>query len=267
MAKTDNLTDFLTDIADAIRDKKGTTGAINPQDFSSEIASIESGGVADDVHNFTGTISNTSVVGPANYTTIVINEGVITLLDNAFYNFTNVTSIYVPDTVTSIGTNVFYGCTSLTDVRLSNQIRQIMSGTFYNCSSLSSLTIPSNVFLLGTNAFRECVSLVEFIAPSNVNTIRSSVFYGCTNLRRVVFEGDIVSSMGATFFRDCTSLEVVDLSNCTSVIKLDNVSAFQNVPATCKIIVPDTIYDSWIAATNWSTYAGRIIKKSDYDAL
>ena len=46
MAKTDNLTDFLTDIADAIRDKKGTTGAINPQDFSSEIASIESGGGA-----------------------------------------------------------------------------------------------------------------------------------------------------------------------------------------------------------------------------
>ena len=44
MAKTDNLTDFLTDIADAIREKKGTTGAINPQDFSSEIASIESGG-------------------------------------------------------------------------------------------------------------------------------------------------------------------------------------------------------------------------------
>lgn len=44
MAKTDNLTDFLTDIADAIREKKGTTGAINPQNFSSEIASIESGG-------------------------------------------------------------------------------------------------------------------------------------------------------------------------------------------------------------------------------
>lgn len=44
MAKTDNLIDFLTDVANAIREKKGTTGAINPQDFSSEIASIESGG-------------------------------------------------------------------------------------------------------------------------------------------------------------------------------------------------------------------------------
>lgn len=43
MAKTDNLTDFLTDVANAIREKKGTTEPINPQDFSTEIASIESG--------------------------------------------------------------------------------------------------------------------------------------------------------------------------------------------------------------------------------
>ena len=43
MAKTDNLTDFMTDVANAIREKKGTTDLINPQDFSAEIASIESG--------------------------------------------------------------------------------------------------------------------------------------------------------------------------------------------------------------------------------
>lgn len=44
MAKNDNLTDFLVDVADAIREKKGISGPINPQDFASEIASIESGG-------------------------------------------------------------------------------------------------------------------------------------------------------------------------------------------------------------------------------
>lgn len=44
MAKNDNLKDFLTDVADAIREKKGTSEPINPQDFSSEIASIETGG-------------------------------------------------------------------------------------------------------------------------------------------------------------------------------------------------------------------------------
>lgn len=43
MAKNDNLQDFLTDVADAIREKKGTTALINPQDFAAEIASIETG--------------------------------------------------------------------------------------------------------------------------------------------------------------------------------------------------------------------------------
>ena len=40
MAKNDNLQDFLIDVANAIRNKKGTTALINPQDFSAEIASI-----------------------------------------------------------------------------------------------------------------------------------------------------------------------------------------------------------------------------------
>ena len=40
MAKNNNLTDFLTGVAGAIRAKKGTTNLINPQDFESEIASI-----------------------------------------------------------------------------------------------------------------------------------------------------------------------------------------------------------------------------------
>lgn len=44
MAKDNNIQDFLTDVADAIREKKGTTDLINPQDFSSEISSIEVGG-------------------------------------------------------------------------------------------------------------------------------------------------------------------------------------------------------------------------------
>lgn len=44
MAVSDNLTDFLTDVANAIRQKKGTQALIDPQDFSDEIASISGGG-------------------------------------------------------------------------------------------------------------------------------------------------------------------------------------------------------------------------------
>lgn len=43
MAKNDNLADYLADIADAIRAKKGTEEPINAQDFATEIASIEGG--------------------------------------------------------------------------------------------------------------------------------------------------------------------------------------------------------------------------------
>ena len=43
MSKRDNLTEFLKGVANAIRNKKGTTAKINPQNFESEIASITTG--------------------------------------------------------------------------------------------------------------------------------------------------------------------------------------------------------------------------------
>jgi hypothetical protein len=36
--------------------------------------------------------------------------------------------------------------------------------------------------------------------------------------------------------------------------------------AQMRIIVPDALYDEWIAATNWSSHASRIIKASEFNA-
>lgn len=44
MAKNNNLQDFLTDVANSIRTKTGTTEPINAQDFSAKILQIPSGG-------------------------------------------------------------------------------------------------------------------------------------------------------------------------------------------------------------------------------
>ena len=44
MAKNNNLQDFLTDVANSIRTKTGTTELINAQDFSAKILNISSGG-------------------------------------------------------------------------------------------------------------------------------------------------------------------------------------------------------------------------------
>ena len=44
MARTTNLTDFLTDVADAIREKKGTQETIQASNFDTEIENLPSGG-------------------------------------------------------------------------------------------------------------------------------------------------------------------------------------------------------------------------------
>ena len=41
MARTDTLNNFLTDVADSIRSKKGTTNSIPASNFDTEIESIE----------------------------------------------------------------------------------------------------------------------------------------------------------------------------------------------------------------------------------
>ena len=43
MARNDNLTDLLRDVADAIRTKTSSAGLINPQDFPERIAAIDGG--------------------------------------------------------------------------------------------------------------------------------------------------------------------------------------------------------------------------------
>ena len=57
MAKTDNLSDFLTDVANSIRTKTGTSDQINAQDFSDKILSIQTGGGVDQPTLFAPTTS------------------------------------------------------------------------------------------------------------------------------------------------------------------------------------------------------------------
>ena len=51
MARTNNLTNFLTDVADAIKEKKGDSTAIPAANFDTEIINLPSGG-AEDVEDF-----------------------------------------------------------------------------------------------------------------------------------------------------------------------------------------------------------------------
>lgn len=73
MARTDTLPHFLTDVADAIREKKGTQETIQASDFDTEIENLPSGGGADLSEYFTDTISagtNVSALDSGWYATL-----------------------------------------------------------------------------------------------------------------------------------------------------------------------------------------------------
>lgn len=151
-------------------------------------------------------------------------------------------SVTIPKSTTSFTSNeVFKDCRSLSFIIFPSGVNSFSEGAFYNCFALSSIIIPDNVQSINRNAFTYCYSLSSVIIPSSVTLIGSGAFSICTNM---------------AFY---------DFSTHTSVPTLSG--KFEHFPSDCKIIVPDNLYDAWIAATNWSAQASNIIKKSDWDSL
>ena len=90
------------------------------------------------------------------------------------------------------------------------------------------------------------------------------MFYNCTSLKRIKMNASS-GSWGTYMFGRCTSLELVDMTGSTGVPQLSNVNNFANTNDTYKIVVPDSLYDTWIAATNWASIASHIMKQSDWN--
>ena len=437
MAKNDNLKDFLTDVADAIREKKGTTDLINPQDFSAEIASIQSGGGAVAVsakavnfrdydgtilHSYTkdeflaltelpplptreglicqewnwnfadaveyvseygvlevgatyitddgktrlyisvqkgrqdvplyfmqsiangvdinwgdGGVSETfSTSGNISASHHYVKEGdyIITLevaegcnlglghatsgycvmgstevfyrvycntlqkveigqnvnkIDQyAFYACYSLESITLPKGVRFIETYGFYFCYSLKSASLPKGMSSISKGSFYgcctldavmlpdglavgesafrSCSSLRTITLPKSMLQIVAYTFDSCSSLKSIVIPKEVTVINGDAFASCITLAYVIMPSNLLTILSRSFYT-CYGVAIYDFSTSQSVPTLNNANAFTSISSKCKIIVPDTLYDTWIAATNWSTYASKIIKKSEWDAL
>lgn len=77
-----------------------------------------------------------------NIDTVVIGEGITTIADGAFTDFSNLINIALPSTMTVIGPSAFMTCTALEHITLTNRITRIESGAFVGCESLKSITVP-----------------------------------------------------------------------------------------------------------------------------
>ena len=195
---------------------------------------------------------------------VELGSSVTSIGHYAFRTCYSLASVVIPSSVTSIGTYAFDNCYSLASVVIPSSVTSIGTYAFYGCQSLASVVIPSSVTSIGSNAFCYCHSLASVVIPSSVTSIGNDTLSRCHSLASVVIPSS-VTSIEYYAFAYCYGMAFYDFRTFQSVPTLSSYGVFNENPSDCKIVVPDSLYDTWIAATNWSTYASKIVKASEFN--
>ena len=156
--------DTLSNIADAIRDKKGTSDAILVENMAEEISGIGGGDIKRLLDKSITSISDNSI------TTVGIN---------AFYNCTALKTFYFPK-LTTIGASAFYNCSSLVITYLPLNCTSIGKTAFYGCTSLTSITFHTKPISGMVSVFQNCTNLKVINVPWSEGEVIGAP-WGATN--------------------------------------------------------------------------------------
>lgn len=229
MAKNNNLQDFLTDVANSIRTKTGTTDQINAQDFSNQILNIPSG--ENTLKNLLDATQSTYCLFSGYKGTSVDNliqfddTENVTNMSRIFGNCTNLTTIPLLNTskVTDMSYMV-YSCTNLTTIpSLDTSNVTDMSNMFSGCNGLTSIPLlnTSNVINM-YSTFSNCRNLTSIpqLNTSNVTNM-SQIFYGCSNLTTIPLLNTTSVSDTSYMFYSCYNLTTVPTIDVNNVSNMD----------------------------------------------
>ena len=182
-------------------------------------------------------IGNYAFWGCSNLTSITIPDSVTSIGDSAFNTCSSLTSLTIPNSVTSIGDSAFNTCSSLTSITIPDGVTSIEFAAFYACSSLTSLTIPNSVTSIGDSAFNACSSLTSLTIPNSVTSIGEGAFFGCSSLTSLTIPNS-VTSIGEGAFFGCSSLTSITIPD--SVTRIGDY-AFKNCSNLTSITIPDSV--------------------------
>lgn len=145
----------------------------------------------------------------------------------------SIAEIVIPTGTEVIKPYTFYKCTNLIKVTVPNSVTHIGAHAFCGCNSLTNISIPEGIKVISQYSFSD-TGLTEIVIPASVTTIESCAFMGSDNII------------------------LYDFSKSEAVPTLvDNYSLGTNT--NTKILVPSSLYDEWINATNWSNYRNFIV--------
>ena len=182
-------------------------------------------------------------------TSIVIPDSVTGIGDFVFHNCSSLTSINIPDGVTNIGKLAFYNCSNLTSINMPDSVTSIGDMVFSNCSSLTSINMPDSVTSIGNYAFYNCSSLTSITIPDGVTRIADLAFWYCSSLTSITIP-DSVTSIGDYTFNNCSSLTSINIPDSVTSIgsyafgdctNLTNI----RIPSKLSVIEPYTFFDCY----------------------
>lgn len=245
MARTDTLPHFLTDVAEAIRTKGGTSETIQASAFDTAIANLPSGGGS----GYTGHYDSTGLT-QMGWTT----EDIKYYQDNAVIWNTEQDSDYEvrADEITggaSTKTRYILKSTTLTTFRNYSYLLALpnlsisktdWSYTFGSCFNL--LTIPSFNMSNATSTeymFTNCYNLITIpeLNTSNVTSMRS-MFNNCYGLKTMSLIDTSNNTSMREMFKNCYCLHTIPLLNTAKVTSM--YSTFNGCLALVSVPVLDT---------------------------
>ncbi len=121
--------------------------------------------------------------------TVIIENGVTTIGNYAFYNCSNLSNIELPDSITTIGNSAFRKCVQLTEITIPNSVLSLENGAFNDCTNLTKVRIGYGVTQINSATFMNCSNLDTVILAGNITLIDRRAFADCNNLKKVYYCG------------------------------------------------------------------------------
>ena len=181
---------------------------------------------------------------------IEIANTVISIENSAFEKCIRLININIPLGVTTIQERTFFGCSSLENVNLSNNLKKIEWDVFDGCTSLEMIELPNNLIEIGTEAFNACKSLKNIEIPSTVKIIGYGVFTECTSLENIEVDNNnlnYTSENGILFNKEKTKIIVYPAGKNDIEYTIPNTvtcigeSAFKDVSSLETVRLPDSV--------------------------
>ena len=171
--------------------------------------------------------------------TFTINEGCVSICDNAFENCQNLTSITLLSGIVRIGDSAFRGCYSLRSVTQDYDLvvgmQSIGGYAFYGCENLTTVEILNlSAEKIEPYTFYNCMSLEGFSLPIGVTNIGSYAFYNCKNLQYIPidYQHSVLETIGSYAFAGC---ELVQSAYIPKSVKNIDDSAFKGCKALRRV--------------------------------